>query len=109
MYKRQAKCGGNYAASLLPQQEAVAQGCSQVLFLDPVEGKYLEELGGMNVFLVFKDGSLVTPEPVSYTHLDVYKRQIQIRVKKTLPSSSKSGASQRARGVGEVAGIGAPA
>jgi branched-chain amino acid aminotransferase len=51
-----AKCGGNYAASLLPQQEAAAQGCSQVLFLDPVEGKYLEELGGMNVFFVFKDG-----------------------------------------------------
>ena len=57
-----AKCGGNYAASLLPQQEAAAQGCSQVLFLDPVEGKYLEELGGMNVFLVYKDGRIVTPE-----------------------------------------------
>jgi len=57
-----AKCGGNYAASLLPQQEAAAQGCSQVLFLDPVEGRYLEELGGMNVFLVFRDGRLVTPE-----------------------------------------------
>lgn len=56
-----AKCGGNYAASLLPQQEAYAQGCSQVLFLDPVEGRYLEELGGMNVFLVFKDGRIVTP------------------------------------------------
>lgn len=56
-----AKCGGNYAASLLPQQQAQAQGCSQVLFLDPVEGKYLEELGGMNVFLVMRDGSLVTP------------------------------------------------
>lgn len=56
-----AKCGGNYAASLLPQQEAQAQGCSQVLFLDPVEGKYLEELGGMNVFLVYRDGRLVTP------------------------------------------------
>lgn len=56
-----AKCGGNYAASLLPQQEAYAQGCSQVLFLDPVEGKYLEELGGMNVFLVYKDGRIVTP------------------------------------------------
>ena len=54
--------GGNYAASLLPQQKAQAQGCSQVLFLDPVEGKYLEELGGMNVFLVYKDGTLVTPE-----------------------------------------------
>ena len=57
-----AKCGGNYAASLLPQQEARAQGCSQVLFLDPVEEKYLEELGGMNVFLVCKDGRIVTPE-----------------------------------------------
>lgn len=57
-----AKCGGNYAASLLPQQKAQAEGCSQVLFLDPVEGKYLEELGGMNVFLVYRDGSLVTPE-----------------------------------------------
>jgi len=56
-----AKCGGNYAASLLPQQEAAAQGCSQVAFLDPVEGKYLEELGGMNLFFVFKDGRLVTP------------------------------------------------
>lgn len=56
-----AKCGGNYAASLLPQQQAQAQGCSQVLFLDPVEGKYIEELGGMNVFLVMRDGSLVTP------------------------------------------------
>jgi branched-chain amino acid aminotransferase len=57
-----AKCGGNYAASLLPQQQAYANGCSQVLFLDPVEGKYIEELGGMNVFLVYKDGTLVTPE-----------------------------------------------
>ena len=57
-----AKCGGNYAASLLPQQEAYKNGCSQVLFLDPQEGKYLEELGGMNVFLVKKDGTLVTPE-----------------------------------------------
>ena len=57
-----AKCGGNYAASLLPQQEAKAQGCSQVLFLDPVQEKYLEELGGMNVFLVYKDGRIVTPE-----------------------------------------------
>ncbi|ARP96820.1 branched-chain amino acid aminotransferase [Bordetella genomosp. 13] len=57
-----AKCGGNYAASLLPQQEAYQHGCAQVLFLDPLEGKYLEELGGMNVFLVMKDGTLVTPE-----------------------------------------------
>ena len=57
-----AKCGGNYAASLLPQQEAYENGCPQVLFLDSQEGKYIEELGGMNVFLVLKDGTLVTPE-----------------------------------------------
>ena len=57
-----AKCGGNYAASLLPQQEAYENGCPQVLFLDPLENKYLEELGGMNVFLVLKDGTVVTPE-----------------------------------------------
>ncbi|WP_394552449.1 branched-chain amino acid aminotransferase [Agromyces sp. MMS24-JH15] len=55
-----AKTGGNYASSLLPQSEAYAKGCDQVLFLD--EGKYLEELGGMNVILVKKDGTLVTPE-----------------------------------------------
>lgn len=57
-----AKTGGNYAASLLPQAEAYEKGCAQVLFLDSVEGKYLEELGGMNVVLVYKDGTLVTPE-----------------------------------------------
>ena len=56
-----AKTGGNYAASLVAQNEAYANGCQQVLFLDSVEGKYLEELGGMNVVLVYKDGSLVTP------------------------------------------------
>ncbi|MBK1781712.1 branched-chain amino acid aminotransferase [Advenella sp. WQ 585] len=59
----EAKCGGNYAASLLPQQEAYANGCSQVLFLDAEEHTYLEELGGMNIFLVRKDGTLITPKP----------------------------------------------
>ena len=56
-----AKCGGNYAGSLLPQKEAYANGCSQVLFLDASEMKYLEELGGMNVFVVMRDGTVVTP------------------------------------------------
>jgi len=55
-----AKTGGNYASSLLPQAEAAEHGCQQVLFLD--EGTYLEELGGMNVVLVYRDGTLVTPE-----------------------------------------------
>ncbi|PZF58441.1 branched chain amino acid aminotransferase [Curtobacterium sp. MCBD17_034] len=57
-----AKTGGNYASSLLPQQEAYAHGCQQVMFLDSVEGRYLEELGGMNVVLVRSDGTLVTPD-----------------------------------------------
>ncbi|MCW4384941.1 branched-chain amino acid aminotransferase [Salinibacterium sp. SYSU T00001] len=57
-----AKTGGNYAASLLAQAEAYEQGCDQVLFLDSTEGRYIEELGGMNVVLVYKDGTLVTPD-----------------------------------------------
>jgi len=56
-----AKTGGNYAASLVAQAEAAEHGCAQVLFLDSVEGKYLEELGGMNIVLVYRDGHLVTP------------------------------------------------
>ena len=56
-----AKCGGNYAASLLPQQEAYAHGCEQVCFLDAVTNTELEELGGMNVFVVGADGSVATP------------------------------------------------
>ncbi len=56
-----AKCGGNYAASLVPQAEAIAHGHDQVVFLDAAEHKWIEELGGMNVFFVFEDGSIVTP------------------------------------------------
>jgi branched-chain amino acid aminotransferase len=56
-----AKCGGNYAASLSSHQEALAQGCHQVLFLDAVERRWIEELGGMNIFFVFDDGSVRTP------------------------------------------------
>jgi branched-chain amino acid aminotransferase len=56
-----AKCGGNYAASLVPQAEGIAKGCDQVVFLDAVERKWIEELGGMNLFFVFDDGSVITP------------------------------------------------
>ena len=56
-----AKTGGNYASSLVAQQEAYAQGCDQVVFLDAQEGTYVEELGGMNLYFVFKDGRVVTP------------------------------------------------
>lgn len=56
-----AKTGGNYASSLLPQQEADAQGCDQVCFLDDVTEKNLEELGGMNIMVVDADGTVRTP------------------------------------------------
>ncbi len=57
-----AKTGGNYAASLAAQREAIEQGCDQVVFLDDQEFRYIEELGGMNLFFVYADGHVVTPE-----------------------------------------------
>lgn len=56
-----AKTAGNYAASLLPQQQAAARGFDQVCYLDAQSKQYLEELGGMNVFVVYADGHVATP------------------------------------------------
>jgi branched-chain amino acid aminotransferase len=56
-----AKTGGNYASSLVAQQEAYEHGCDQVVFLDASEGRYVEELGGMNLYFVYADGRIVTP------------------------------------------------
>lgn len=64
----EAKCAGNYAASLVAQQEAIEHGCDQVVWLDAVEHRYVEEMGGMNLFFVYGDDgdsgdiTLVTPE-----------------------------------------------
>lgn len=63
-----AKCGGNYAASLIAQAEAIKLGHDQVVFLDAAENRWIEELGGMNLFFVFDDGSIQTP-PLSGTIL----------------------------------------
>ncbi len=54
------KCAGNYAASLMAQREAKAAGYSQVLWLDAIEQKYIEEVGTMNIFIHFED-EVVTP------------------------------------------------
>ena len=56
-----AKCGGNYATSLVAQAEAIRRGCDQVVFLDAVERKWVDELGGMNIFFVRDGKTLVTP------------------------------------------------
>ena len=61
------KTGGNYAASLLAAEEAHRQGFSQILWLDPREHKYIEEVGSMNMFFVIDD-EVVTP-PLSGTIL----------------------------------------
>jgi branched-chain amino acid aminotransferase len=60
-----AKCGGNYAASLLPQAEGAEHGCAQVAYLDAAERRWVEEMGGMNLFFVFGSQDqieVVTPE-----------------------------------------------
>jgi branched-chain amino acid aminotransferase len=65
-----AKTGGNYAASLAAQAQAAEKGCDQVVWLDAVERRWVEEMGGMNLFFVFgspgPDGTghveVVTPE-----------------------------------------------
>jgi branched-chain amino acid aminotransferase len=59
-----AKCAGNYAASLVAQKEAKGEGCDQVVWLDAVHRRYIEEMGGMNIFFVYKENgetTVVTP------------------------------------------------
>jgi branched-chain amino acid aminotransferase len=60
----EAKCAGNYAGSLLAQRQAAEKGCDQVVWLDAVERRWVEEMGGMNLFFVLRDGDrtrLLTP------------------------------------------------
>jgi branched-chain amino acid aminotransferase len=60
----EAKCGGNYAAAFVAQAHAVAQGCDQVVWLDAAEHRWVEEMGGMNLYFVFGSGPsarIVTP------------------------------------------------
>ncbi|GAA0433404.1 branched-chain amino acid aminotransferase [Streptomyces luteireticuli] len=56
-----AKCAGNYAASLVAQAQAAEKGCDQVVWLDAVERRWIEEMGGMNLYFVYGD-KIVTPE-----------------------------------------------
>src|SRR6202012_5810468 len=60
----EAKCGGNYAASLIAQAYAAQQGCDQVVWLDAAEHRWVEEMGGMNLYFVYGSGPtarIVTP------------------------------------------------
>lgn len=68
-----AKTGGNYAAGLQAQQGAAAGGCAQVLWLDGVHRKYVEEVGSMNVF--FRIGNTVVTPALSGSFLEGITRQ----------------------------------
>jgi len=60
----EAKCAGNYAASLVAQAQAAAKGCDQVVWLDAGERRWVEEMGGMNLYFVYGSGPgarIVTP------------------------------------------------
>ncbi len=57
----EAKTGGNYAASLFVSEEVAKKGYSQVLWLDAIEGKYVEEVGAMNICFVYDNKHVVTP------------------------------------------------
>lgn len=61
----QAKVGGNYAASLLPGDKAHNLGYSDVVYLDPIEHEYIEELGSANFFGITKLGQFLTPKSPS--------------------------------------------
>lgn len=74
-----AKCGGNYAASLVPTAEAFERGHDQVLFLDAAEHRWIEELGGMNLFFVFSDGTIRTP-PLTGTILPGITRESLLKL-----------------------------
>lgn len=78
-----AKCGGNYAAGLAAQIEATEHGCDQVCFLDAEEHRWIEELGGMNLYFVKADGKLVTP-PTSGTILEGVTRSSILTIGKEL-------------------------
>ena len=60
----EAKCAGNYAAAFLAQAHATAMGCDQVVWLDAAEHRWVEEMGGMNLYFVYGSGPsarIVTP------------------------------------------------
>ena len=61
----EAKCGGNYAASLIAQKAAAKEGCDQVVWIDAKERKWVEEMGGMNLYFVKgkgADATVITPK-----------------------------------------------
>jgi branched-chain amino acid aminotransferase len=78
----EAKTGGNYAASLIAGREAAKRGFNQVLWLDAIQHRFVEEVGAMNIFFVI-DGRLVTPS-LSGSFLDGITRDSIMKLAPTL-------------------------
>lgn len=74
-----AKTGGNYAASLMVSEEARVKGYSQVLWLDAIHGRYVEEVGAMNICFVYEGKTIVTP-PLRGTILPGITRNSVLRM-----------------------------
>jgi len=81
------KTGGNYAAAFLAQQQAVDRGCDQVVWLDAAEHRWIEEMGGMNLFFVRADpgpdshgAPLITTPPLTGTLLPGITRDSLLRL-----------------------------
>jgi len=79
----EAKTGGNYSASLYVSEEAAGQGYTQVLWLDAVEGRFVEEVGAMNICFVYEGRRIATPE-LSGSILDGITRDSLLRLAPTL-------------------------
>ena len=89
----EAKCGGNYAASLLAQQQAAKEGCDQVVWLDAKERRWVEEMGGMNLYFVKgrgKDATIFTPK-LTGTLLPGITRDSVLTVAKDLGYKTEEG------------------
>ena len=90
-----AKCAGNYAASLVAQKEAKGEGCDQVVWLDAIHRRYMEEMGGMNIFFVYQEGGktvVVTPE-LTGTLLPGITRLTLLDLARSWATAPRSGAS----------------
>ncbi|WP_230914029.1 branched-chain amino acid aminotransferase [Agrilactobacillus fermenti] len=115
----QSKVGGNYAASLLAGDWAHKHGYSDAIYLDPIEHKYIEEVGSANFFGITKDGKkFLTPKSPSilpsitkYSLLDLAKDRLGLETEETkisidnLDEFSEAGACGTAAVISPIAGI----
>jgi len=84
------KCGGNYAAAFTAQRQAVERGCDQVVWLDAAEHRWVEEMGGMNLFFVHADNRIITPA-LTGTLLPGITRDSLLRLAPTLGIAAQEG------------------